>query len=102
MRRLNLFPIHAGLILGLLWAAVAFGADNGADAALVRDIEDHLIAPCCRTQPISEHDSAVSEQMREDVQSMVAAGMSREAILDHFVARYASLIEKEIKDLDEQ
>ena len=31
------------------------------DAALVRDIENNLIAPCCWTQPISEHPKELRE-----------------------------------------
>ena len=85
MRCSKFIPICVALVLPLLWAEAAIGAGNDTDEALVRDIEDHLIAPCCWTQPISEHESAVSEQMREEVRTMVAAGMDREAILDHFV-----------------
>jgi cytochrome c-type biogenesis protein CcmH len=66
--------------------------DNNANAALVRDLEDHLIAPCCWTQPISEHDSAIAEEMRDQVRTMVARGMGREAILDYFVAQYGERI----------
>jgi cytochrome c-type biogenesis protein CcmH len=75
------------------WGALsAAGQDNNADSALIRDIENHLIAPCCWTQPISEHDSAVAQEMRDQVRVMVGRGMSREAILDYFVAQYGERI----------
>ena len=90
MRFLKCFSIYSGLVL-LLTAAV-FGAENDADTAMIRDIEDHLIAPCCWTQPISQHESGVSAQMRNEVRKMVAAGMSREEIMDHFVAQYGERI----------
>jgi len=80
------------LILCLVGAVAVFGADNGSETELVRDIEDHLIAPCCWTQPISQHESGVSEQMREEVLTMVTAGMSRDEILDHFVTQYGERI----------
>lgn len=83
---------YAGWILIFFLTAAVCAADDGTNAALVRDIEDHLIAPCCWTQPISQHESGVSEQMREEVRTMVASGMSREAIMDHFVARYGERI----------
>ena len=92
MRVLNKYPIYTGFLIILFLAAAVFGEDDGQDTSLVRDIEDHLIAPCCWTQPISQHESGVSEQMREEVRTMVASGMSREAIMDHFVARYGERI----------
>jgi cytochrome c-type biogenesis protein CcmH len=73
-------------------ASPAADRDSDADAALVRDIEDHLIAPCCWTQPISEHESGVAEEMRDQVRTMVAKGMSREAILDFYVAEYGERV----------
>ncbi|MBN2242628.1 MAG: cytochrome c-type biogenesis protein CcmH [Acidobacteria bacterium] len=90
MKCLIFLNLCARLIL--LPAAALSGGGSEPDAALVRDIEDHLIAPCCWTQPISQHESAVSEQMREEVRRMVAAGKGREEILDHFVALYGERI----------
>ncbi|MBN2318063.1 MAG: cytochrome c-type biogenesis protein CcmH [Acidobacteria bacterium] len=91
MKCRNLCRLGTALILSLLWALAA-PCSTSSDAALIRDIENNLIAPCCWTQPISQHESSVSEQMREEVRTMVAAGMSREEILDHFVARYGERI----------
>jgi cytochrome c-type biogenesis protein CcmH len=84
--------VFSALAVALFGTCTASGAENGPDAALVRDIEDQLIAPCCWTQPISEHDSAIAEQMRGEVQQMVAAGMSRDAILDRYVSQYGERI----------
>ena len=92
MKFLNLFRLCAVLIFIFPGTAFVFCADNGADEAMIRDIEDHLIAPCCWTQPISQHESSVAEQMRQEVRSMVSAGMSRREIMDHFVAQYGERI----------
>ena len=92
MKSYSVFGLCACLILCLIGVAAASGADNVSDAELVRDIEDHLIAPCCWTQPISQHESAIAEQMREEVRTMVAAGKSRDEIMDHFVAQYGERI----------
>ena len=86
------FGLCVCLTLCLIGAAAASGSDNVSDAELVRDIEDHLIAPCCWTQPISQHESGIAEQMREEVRTMVAAGKSRDEILDYFVAQYGERI----------
>ena len=63
-----------------------------SQAALVRDIENNLIAPCCWNQPISEHPSEISDLMRSEVREMIAEGKSRDAILDYYVARYGERI----------
>ena len=62
------------------------------DEALIRDIENNLIAPCCWVQPISEHPSEVSDFMRAQVRAMVTEGKSRKEILDYFVAQYGERI----------
>ena len=61
-------------------------------AALARDIENNLIAPCCWTQPVSEHPSEVSDLIRSEVRAMVAEGKSRSEILDYYVAKYGERI----------
>lgn len=68
------------------------GADSAQTGKTVREIENNLIAPCCWTQPVSEHYSEVSEKIRKEVREMVAAGKSRDDILDHFVALYGERI----------
>ena len=67
-------------------------AQNATAAALIRDIENNLIAPCCWNQPISEHPSEVSDRMRAEVRMMVAQGKSRNEILDYYVAEYGERI----------
>jgi cytochrome c-type biogenesis protein CcmH len=63
-----------------------------AAAALVRDIENNLIAPCCWVQPVSEHPSEVSDLIRAEVRRMAAEGKSRNEILDYYVAIYGERI----------
>ena len=89
---LNLFRICMVPILGMLWLAAALGADNAQVDKKAREIEDNLIAPCCWTQPVSEHYSEVAEKIRKEVREMVAAGRGRDEILDYFVAQYGERI----------
>ena len=63
-----------------------------AEAALIRDIENNLIAPCCWIQPVSEHPSEVSDMIRAEVRAMVAEGKNRNEILDYYVAKYGERI----------
>ena len=68
------------------------GADNQQAAQKAREIEDSLIAPCCWSQPVSQHYSEVTDQIRLEVRAMVEAGKSRDEILDYYVAEYGERI----------
>jgi len=57
-----------------------------------REIETLLIAPCCWNQQVSEHQSAVVEEVKKEIRAELAAGMSRQQVLDAFVARYGKKI----------
>ncbi len=92
MKNASLFRIRVSLIPALLWAMVCFGADSKQDAEKAREIEDNLIAPCCWSQPVSQHYSEVAEQIRNEVRAMVAAGKSRDEIMDYYVAKYGERI----------
>jgi cytochrome c-type biogenesis protein CcmH len=91
-RHLKLFRILMIPVVGMLWLAVSIGADNAQIDKKAREIEDNLIAPCCWTQPVSEHYSEVAEKIRKEVHEMVAAGKSRDEILDYYAAEYGERI----------
>jgi len=91
-QHLSFFQIGALSVLGMLWAAASFGADAAQIDKQAREIENALIAPCCWTQPVSGHYSEVADKIRKEVRQMVAAGKSRDEILDHYVAEYGERI----------
>jgi len=76
----------------VLVAALSVGAEDKQAAEREREITDNLIAPCCWSQTVSEHYSDAAEQIRREVHAMVAAGKSRDEILDHYVAQYGERI----------
>jgi cytochrome c-type biogenesis protein CcmH len=76
----------------LLSALVSFGAEATQAKDKAREIEDNLVAPCCWSQPVSQHDSEISSQIRNEVSRMVAAGKSRDEILDFYIAKYGERI----------
>jgi cytochrome c-type biogenesis protein CcmH len=76
----------------LLWSTISFGAGTKQASDKAREIEDNLIAPCCWSQPVSQHDSDIAQQIRSEVSSMVAAGKSREEILNYYVSKYGERI----------
>jgi cytochrome c-type biogenesis protein CcmH len=93
MKHLSIPKLFACIAAAILLLTIALpGAETNPSSAKVREIEDNLIAPCCWSQPVSQHDSEVSQQIRNEVSAMVAAGKSRDEILDFFVARYGERI----------
>jgi cytochrome c-type biogenesis protein CcmH len=83
------------IVLLVLSAATVSAAAPLSGPALereAREIETLLIAPCCWNQQVSEHQSAVVEEVKKDIREQLAAGRSRQEILDAFVARYGKKI----------
>ncbi len=92
MRPLNSIRIRLSLLMLCVPAAAFTAMPDPQNEALVREIEDNLIAPCCWSAPVSQHFSEVSDQIRAEIREMVAAGKSREEIMDHYVAQYGERI----------
>jgi uncharacterized iron-regulated membrane protein len=65
---------------------------SNAQSALIRKIEGRIMAPCCYTQTIRDHDSQVAEEMREEVTSMVASGKSEQEIITYYRTKYGETI----------
>jgi cytochrome c-type biogenesis protein CcmH len=92
MQRSSVFRIFACFIVAAFLIAVGWADEASRNAKKAREIEDNLIAPCCWMQPVSEHYSEVAEKIRKEVQDMVAAGKSRDEILDYYVSQYGERI----------
>jgi len=59
-------------------------SDPSADPAIelrAKAIEAKIIAPCCWTQPVSQHYSNAAGEIREQIRGMLAAGKSRNRYL---------------------
>ena len=92
MYRAHLMKVFALLAVPMFVLSVSQYARGAKAADEVRAIEDQLIAPCCWSQPVSEHDSEIAQQIRNEVTGMVAAGKSRDEILNLYVAKYGERI----------
>jgi cytochrome c-type biogenesis protein CcmH len=57
-----------------------------------REIEAMLIAPCCWSQPVSQHYSEAADQIRKQVRELLVAGKSKQQILDYYVSVYGERI----------
>jgi cytochrome c-type biogenesis protein CcmH len=79
-------------LLMLVGLTVAAAPDQAVVEREAKQIERMLIAPCCWTQPVSDHYSAEADQIRTGIRTMLASGKTRQQILDAYVAQYGERI----------
>jgi cytochrome c-type biogenesis protein CcmH len=60
--------------------------------ARARAIDDQLIAPCCFSQTIANHNSPIAESIKAEVRQKLAAGFSEREIIDFYVGKYGERI----------
>jgi cytochrome c-type biogenesis protein CcmH len=60
--------------------------------AEAKEIDRLVMAPCCWTQPVSDHYSGVASEIRQGIRKMLAEGKTRQEILDVYVAQYGERI----------
>jgi len=75
-------------ITGILFL-LAFISLNGADEALIEDLEQNLMAPCCWSGTVADHGHS---EMESSIREMVSQGLTRQQVLDKFVAKYGEKI----------
>lgn len=80
------------VFLGVAAAQAPAAQPPGDVEQEARRIESMLIAPCCFSQQVSEHQSEASLQVRQDIRARLEAGQTREQILDAYVAQYGKRI----------
>lgn len=80
----------------LLWLLMApvFAADVAEDPLERRmlEIARDLRCTVCQNQPVSESNSDLARDMRAIISEQLAAGKSRQEIVDYFVARYGNYV----------
>ena len=87
--RFRVFTLTLAVILAVVVARGAASVDVEAEA---HAIEAMLIAPCCFSQQVSVHHSPAADEVRADIRRRLAAGETREQILDAYVAQYGKRI----------
>ena len=74
---------------------VALGLGPALSGDLEREaraLEAMIIAPCCFSQQVSVHQSPAADEVRKDVRLRLAAGETREQILNAYVSQYGKRI----------
>lgn len=75
-----------------LVAAAQPGSASDDLEARARALASRLMAPCCFTQTVAQHESAAAQEMRVEVRQLLAQGLTDEQIIDHYVERYGPRI----------
>jgi cytochrome c-type biogenesis protein CcmH len=57
-----------------------------------RKIEGKLMAPCCWSSPVSQHQSEAATRIKAGIREQLAAGKTEQQILDFYVAEYGERI----------
>ncbi len=76
------------IFIPLILLVVAFAADSKQEA-LIKNLEQSLIAPCCWSGTVYDHGHP---QMEQEIRQMVLEGRTRQEIIDHYVAQYGERI----------
>lgn len=87
LRRLLICLVPLGSVLSMSGPVSATDLEQQA-----RELEAMLIAPCCFSQRVSVHLSPAADEVRQDIRMRLAAGETRDQILDAYVARYGNRI----------
>lgn len=80
------------LIMIALTFSLALASSSVDFESEAREIDAALIAPCCFGQQVSVHQSAAADEVRRDVRARLAAGETRQQVLDAYVAQYGPRI----------
>jgi cytochrome c-type biogenesis protein CcmH len=57
-----------------------------------KELEGKLIAPCCWSQPVSQHYSQAADEIRAGIRQMLSEGKTSQQILDYYVSVYGERI----------
>lgn len=85
------------LVVAFALFVVALGAQTAApDSAererMAKQLETEVMAPCCWSQQVSEHQSPAASEMRADIRKRLADGQSHDEIIAAYVDQYGERI----------
>ena len=58
----------------------------------IQHLEKAVLAPCCYTETVGQHQSEIAVQMRVEIAKWVEQGRTDEEILDTYAARYGAKV----------
>jgi cytochrome c-type biogenesis protein CcmH len=87
-----MFFAYVGWVLAVALTAAPPPAPSRSLEVTARQLETMLIAPCCWQQPVSEHQSQASEDVKREIRVLLSAGKTKQQVLDAFVQQYGKRI----------
>jgi len=85
-------PLLLGIAPQAARAQIAAAPTTSQQGKKIKEIEGRIMAPCCYTQTIRDHESQVAEEMREEVVAMVLSGKSEQEIVNYYRTKYGETI----------
>ena len=71
---------------------MVFGGGPQTQRERIQRLEKAVLAPCCYTETVGQHQSEIAVQMRVEIAKWVAQGRSDEEILDTYAQRYGAKV----------
>ncbi len=71
---------------------LAYGGVPQERHARMQRIEKAVLAPCCYTEPVGQHQSEIAVRMRVEIAKWVEQGRTDEEILDTYAKRYGAKV----------
>ena len=59
------------------------------------DIQERFLSPCCWRENLARHNSPEAAELRREIEALVKAGMTEEAVVDRYVKKYGERILRE-------
>ena len=87
MRRIQ---IWLGVIAVL--PVLAYGGVPQEQRARIQRLEKVVLAPCCYTETVGQHQSEIAVRMRVEIAKWVEQGRTDEKILDTYAKRYGAKV----------
>ena len=89
-------PVLVVMAVALLLVVPVAQAQEGElspeQEATAKKIERQLIAPCCYTQPVADHQSEASDSIKSEIRMLLVQGKSESEIMDTFVDKWGEEI----------
>ena len=71
---------------------LAYGSGPQEQRARIQRLEKAVLAPCCYTETVGQHQSEVAVKMRVEIAKWVEQGRTDDEILDTYAKRYGAKV----------
>jgi cytochrome c-type biogenesis protein CcmH len=80
------------VVSALVLAVALIAAAPDDSRARAGRLKQRLLAPCCWSEAVAQHNSPLAAEIRAEIDKLISAGASDSEIEAHFTAQYGSRI----------